>query len=177
MYRRDTGPTMFFISLVLTCGKMILVRAKLKKIYRFYWYKLKNAQKWKCSEVRINEKARNLLYTFDGLFWGSLSYPFHCAMIVPREICYWINFNWKKFLFVRSLSLPHVVNRNFNSPLAQFVSCGPCSVPTGEAASANIHITVHEKCGIVQEVWCTKKERKTIRTLWNIVPSFFETFS
>ena len=83
MYRRDTGPTMFFISLVLTCGKMILVRAKLKKIYRFYWYKLKNAQKWKCSEVRINEKARNLLYTFDGLFWGSLSYPFHCAMIVP----------------------------------------------------------------------------------------------
>lgn len=29
--------------------------------------------------MKINEKARNLLYTFDGLFWGSLSYPFHCS--------------------------------------------------------------------------------------------------
>lgn len=100
---------------------------------------------------------------------------------MPREISYWINFNWKKFFFVRSLSLPHAVNRNFNSPLAQFVSCGACSVPVGEArgeaASANIHITVHEKCGIVQEIWCTEKERKTIRTLRNIVAAFFETFS
>ena len=88
-----------------------------------------------------------------------------------REISYWIN--WKKFLFVRSLSLPHVVNRNFNSPLALFESFGNCSVPVGEAASANIHISVHEKCGIVQEIWCTEKERKTIRVLRNIVAAFF----
>ena len=26
--------------------------------------------------MKINEKGRNLLYTFDGLLWGSLSYPF-----------------------------------------------------------------------------------------------------
>ena len=50
-------------------------------------------------------------------------------------------------------------------------------MPAGEAASANIHITVHEKCGIVQEVMCTEKERKTIRTVRNIVAAFFETFS
>lgn len=71
--------------------------------------------------------------------------------------------------FVRSLSLPHAVNRNFHSPLAQFASFEACSVPVREAASANIHITVHEKCGIVQEVWCTEKERKTVRVLRNIV--------
>ena len=123
--------------------------------------------------MKINEKTRNLLYTFDGLFWGSLSYPFHCS----KGDFLLDQLKKSSFLFVRSLSLPHVVNRNFNSPVAQFVSCGPCSVPAGEAASANIHITVHEKCGIEQEVWCTEKERKTIRILRNIVAPFFKTFS
>lgn len=87
-------------------------------------------------------------------------------LLCQREISYRIN--WKKFLFVRSLSLPHVVNRNFNSALTQFESFEACSVPAGEDASANIHITVHEQCGIVQEVWCTEKERKTIRILQNL---------
>ena len=96
-------------------------------------------------------------------------------LLCQREISYWII--WKKFLFVRSLSLPHVVNRNFNSPLTQFESFEACSVPAGEDASANTHITVHEKCGIVQEIWCTEKERKTVRVLRNIVAAFFKTFS
>ena len=50
-------------------------------------------------------------------------------------------------------------------------------MPAGEDASANIRITVHEQCGIVQEVWYTEKERKTVRVLRNIVAAFFKTFS
>ena len=37
-------------------------------------------------------------------------------------------------------------------------------MPAGEDASANIRITVHEQCGIVQEVWYTEKERKIVKS-------------